>query len=118
MAFDRMATFHVYSGHPVFYNDISYTVYQTWCEFIVSPVLTSIGGGYAGNVVIRCPYNPLLTEAFAKAVRGPDVGQLVNQNWQRFVLDGISYTLDTVQVSEGYKFCDVSGTDGEPVLPN
>lgn len=120
MAFDRFVTFHVYDGHPVFYNDISYTELNTWGEFIVAPVLTSIfGGGYQGQVVIRCPYTPLLTQAFAKAVRGNRVGQLVNQNWERFVVDDISYTLDSVEIREGYRFVDVTGVDGvSTLLPN
>ena len=117
MAFDRMATFHVYAGSPVYYNGVAYNTYSTWCEFILSPVLSAgvPGGGYIGQVVIRCPYSPLLTEAFA---RRSGSTELVNQTWERFVLDGISYTLDTVQVSEGYKFCDATGTDGAPILPN
>ena len=111
MAFDRLVTFHVYDGDPVYYNNVAYSTFVTWGEFVVSPVLSAglPGGGYIGQIVIRCPYSPLLTEAFA--LRS---GEPVNQTWERFVIDKFSYTLDTVQ-PDGHRFVEVAGSDGGPV---
>ena len=118
MAFDRLVTFHAPSGHPLYYPPSGGTVplstFQAWGEFVIYPVLANVlnTGLQRGTVVIRCPYSPILTQAFARDNRG----RPANTTWVKITVDDIIYEIDNIEIREGYRFVEVSGVNGESTL--
>lgn len=133
MAFDRFVNFYTISDldrdgnpnegaidgrYPVEFNGMQYVTFNTWAEYVLSPVLTdaqSIASfNPTGQVVIRVPYNPILTQAFARLRRPDRDGNrpLVEQSWDHFVVDDYQYDIDGMQISEGQRYIDITGTNG------
>ena len=110
MAFDRFVLFDVFR-YPVYLDGVSYRQYETWCEFVLSPVLQNdISGSLTATTVIRVPYSPILTEAFA--TRDNDGINLVNVSWKRFNVDGWRYVIDGMQITGGNRHIEITGIDG------
>ena len=129
MAFDRLVKFRTSTDngtgsiggyYPVEYNGVQYTAFDTWAEYVIYPTL---GDSFAasfnpvGRTVIRVPYSPILTEAFARLRQPPH--NFFNQSWDNFSIDNYQYDISDMTIRDGFRYIEIEGSNGQSLLlPN
>ena len=80
--------------------------FYTWGEFVLYPVLPAGSTAQGGSAIIRVPYHPVLVQSFSR------LGGVTINYWQSFLINGITYAIDTLQIIDGFKKIEITGING------
>ena len=113
MAFDRLVTLRTdLTGNDVIvYDNQRYATFTIFGEYILAPVLMDVsqfGFRPAAAANLRVPYNPVIVFGIYTTAQGSTNNNL----WGYFEVDGMRYTMESLQITNGNRFIELAGGSG------
>lgn len=100
------------SAEVMVYNNIRYSSFAVWGEYILSPVLMDVsqfGFRAAAAANLQVAYNPIII--FGEYHDRNDA-VLPNNLWQHFDVDGMRYDVASLNVTGDNRFIELAGENG------